>query len=935
MEKLYLIDGMALVFRAYHAMLQSNLRNSKGEPTYAVFGFINQLHSILKVDTPHNVIVAFDTHAPTFRHEMFEDYKANRDAFPEELEPQCKRIKEFLDLLGISRIEIPGYEADDIIGSIAKQYKDFRIVCVTSDKDYYQLVDDRINLMKPAKFKGTDFEIVGPEEVKARFGGTPDQVRDVLALIGDSADNIPGVKGIGDKTAVPLVQRFGSIDGIYNHIEEIESKSVKTKLIDGRENAYRALELVKIDTEMKLPEISTAVSGMKVTELVRFFAEMEFTDFKRKWFDLGIVNESEIPEISVPEAEQADKFDPKKVDYQLVDTEEKLIEIIRYLSEFKIISVDTETDSLDKMSCRLAGISLAAEKGRAFFIAVSDSKNVQASDEELFSPQNDSADSDNGNLRIPISRAAELLKPLLENPEIGKIGQNLKFDAVILRRHGIKISPIVFDSMIAAHILDPDQQLNMDALAKKYLNYEPIPIENYIGKKKSEFKPMTSFPPAEIKDYAAEDADVVLHFKDKFEPLINANNQTHLAREIEYPLVEVLTDMEFTGVKIDSDGLKEISASMNSELAEIRTNIFRESGYEFNIDSPKQIGELLFEKMMIPAEAFAKKTKTGYSTDVATLTKLQPFYPIADYILQYRLISKLKNTYIDTFPQMVNPETGRIHTNYNQAGTNTGRLSSNDPNLQNIPIRSGAGKEIRKAFIPGFPDYVILSADYSQIELRIMAYVSGDANLISAFNAGKDVHSATASLLYGIPIEEVTPDLRRTAKTVNFGIMYGLGGFGLAQRLGIPNREGSEIIKNYFEKYPGIKNYMDKTIAETESNGFAETLCGRRRYFPDINSKNRNIRSGAERAAINMPIQGTGSDMIKIAMLKVFNALNASKLRAKMLLQVHDELVFECHRDDVEELRSLVKIGMENALPLGDVPVIAETGIGANWLEAH
>lgn len=605
------------------------------------------------------------------------------------------------------------------------------------------------------------------------------------------------------------------------------------------------------------------------------------------------------------------------------------------MSEFKIISVDTETDSLDKMSCRLAGISLAAEKGRAFFIAVSDSKNVQASDEELFSPQNDSADSDNGNLRIPISRAAELLKPLLENPEIGKIGQNLKFDAVILRRHGIKISPIVFDSMIAAHILDPDQQLNMDALAKKYLNYEPIPIENYIGKKKSEFKPMTSFPPAEIKDYAAEDADVVLHFKDKFAPLINANNQTHLARGIEYPLVEVLTDMEFTGVKIDSDGLKEISASMNSELAEIRTNIFRESGYEFNIDSPKQIGELLFEKMMIPAEAFAKKTKTGYSTDVATLTKLQPFYPIADYILQYRLISKLKNTYIDTFPQMVNPETGRIHTNYNQAGTNTGRLSSNDPNLQNIPIRSGAGKEIRKAFIPGFPDYVILSADYSQIELRIMAYVSGDANLISAFNTGKDVHSATASLLYGIPIEEVTPDLRRTAKTVNFGIMYGLGGFGLAQRLGIPNREGSEIIKNYFEKYPGIKNYMDKTIAETESKGYAETLCGRRRYFPDINSKNRNIRSGAERAAINMPIQGTGSDMIKIAMLKVFNALNASKLRAKMLLQVHDELVFECHRDDVEELRSLVKIGMENALPLGDVPVIAETGIGANWLEAH
>ena len=948
MEKLYLIDGMSLVFRAYHAMLQSNLQNKKGEPTFAVFGFINQMHSVLKVETPHNIIVAFDTHTPTFRHKMFPEYKANRDAFPESLEPQCKRIKEFLDIVGISRIEVPGFEADDIIGSIAKQYKDFQIVCITSDKDYYQLVDERISLMKPIIGKGNNFEFVGPEEVKSKFGGTPAQVCDVLALIGDSADNIPGVKGIGDKTAIPLIEKFGSIPGIYEHIDEITSQALKTKLINGKDNALLALKLVKIITDMQLPEISPAVGKLNVQELVRFFAELEFSDFKRKWFDLGIVSDEVIPDDGNESASDTSPFavfDADKVDYKLVDSEEALKEMIDYLADFDTISVDTETDSLDKMSCRLAGISLAAEKGKAFFVAVADTADADG--------KNDSADGsfESCNLfasletatepppdtdkRIPIKRAVELLKPLLENPKIGKIGQNLKFDAVILRRQGICVSPIVFDSMVAAHILNPDQPLNMDYLSKKYLNYEPIPIENFIGKKKSEFKPMTSFPPAEIKDYACEDADVVLHFKDAFEPQITSNRQDRLAREIEYPLVEVLTDMEFTGVKIDSDGLKEISRSMSNDLDVIREKIFAESGYQFNIDSPKQIGELLFEKMRIPAEAFAKKTKTGYSTDVATLTKLQPIYPIADYLLQYRLISKLKNTYIDTFPQMVNPHSGRIHTNYNQSGTNTGRLSSNDPNLQNIPIRSGAGKEIRKAFIPGQTDYVIISADYSQIELRIMASVSNDENLIHAFADGKDVHSATASLLYGVPLESVTPDLRRTAKTVNFGIMYGLGGFGLAQRLGVSNKEGSEIIRNYFAKYPNIKTYMERTIAETQERGYAETLCGRRRFFPDINSKNRTIRSSAERAAINMPIQGTGSDMIKIAMLRVYRSLNASNLRAKMLLQVHDELVFECHKDDAEQLCQLVKYEMEHALPLGDIPVIAEIGTGNNWLEAH
>lgn len=928
MNKLYLIDGMSLVFRAYHAMVNSNLQSPSGEPTYAVFGFINIMYSLIKGENPKHLVVAFDTQTPTFRHEMYEDYKANRDEFPEPLVPQLKRIKEFLTLAGIPQIEAPGFEADDVIGSIAKQCKDYEVWCITADKDYYQLVEDRIKLLKPSRTPGKEFDLVDLSEVQRKFGGTPEQVRDVLALIGDSSDNIPGVKGIGEKTAIPLVLQYGTIDGIYANIDNIPQAGVRNKLIAGKESAYQALELVTIKTDMEIPPFEMEMKDMNNSALMNFFTELNFNQFKRKWIDSALIpsGDSVIAEVQT----EIEKFDATKVEYKLINTIEKLKSVVAELNRYSVLAVDTETSGLDRMSCQLAGISLSAVEGKAYYIAVED-ENTQTveSQDSLF---NFDAPKQNLGDRIPVAKACEILKPLLENKEIRKCGQNIKFDALILKRYGITVSPIDFDTMIAGHILNPDSALNLDSLSKQYLNYEPIPIEAIIGVKKSEQKLMTELAPELICDYASEDADIALRLRNKLEQEINNNNQTKLSQEIEFPLIEVLTDMEFTGIKIDVAGLKEISITITEEIKNLSAKIFEEAGTQFNIDSPKQLGEILFDVMMIPP---IKKTKTGYSTDVDTLSALKYTHPIAEYLLQYRQLTKLKNTYIDALPKMINPATGRLHTSYNQTGTNTGRLSSSDPNLQNIPIRSEMGKEVRKAFITGYEDYDVVSADYSQIELRIMAYFSQDPNLIKAFKDGADIHAATAAILNDIPIEEVNSDQRRIAKTVNFGIMYGLGAFGLAQRLGMGRKEAADIIANYFAKYPGIKQYMHSTIADTEQKGYAETLCGRRRYFPEINSSNNNIRTAQQRAAINMPIQGTASDMIKIAMLRVHRALSANNMRAKLLLQVHDELVLECPKSETDTLIHLVKSEMESALALGDVPVLVEVGIGSNWLEAH
>lgn len=938
MEKLYLIDGMSLVFRAYHAMVNSNLKSHTGELTYAVYGFINIMHSIIKSENPKNLVVAFDTSAPTFRHELYDEYKANRAEFPEPLVPQLLRIKQFLSLAGIPQIEYCGFEADDIIGSIAKQCRDYEIICVTEDKDYYQLVDDRITLLKLSRTPGREFIKVDLEEVERKFGGRPEQVRDVLSLIGDSSDNIPGVKGIGDKTAIPLIQKYGSLDNLYAHIDEIAPAGVKNKLIAGKDDAYKAMELVTIKTDMEIPSFKMHIELPDSQALYDFFTQLNFNQFKVKWLkDLNIYenNTNSAEDTDNIELNQTDEsishFDKSKVKYTLINEIGELIKLIPTLERSKLISVDTETSSLDKMSSKLAGISLSVNEDEAFYIAVEDeNSDLPLHQADLFATGDEQKDDFR---KIPVADAVKILKPVLENADIQKSGQNIKFDAIILKRYGVTVSPIAFDTMVAGHIIDPDSSLDLDSLSLRYLNYQPIKIEEIIGVKKPKLKQksMTEIDPEHIRDYACEDADIAFKLKNKLEKIVNKNNQSDLAREIEFPLIEVLVDMEYTGVKIDDKSLGEISEVITKEIDRLKESIFSEAGEQFNIDSPKQLGEILFNVMMIPP---VKKTKTGYSTDVETLNILRYTYPIADYLLNYRQLNKLKTTYIDTLPLMINPDTGRLHTNYNQNGTNTGRLSSNEPNLQNIPIKSEIGKEIRKAFI-GEAGNLIVSADYSQIELRIMAYFTKDKNLTEAFQTGQDIHSATASILNGIPIEEITQDHRRIAKTVNFGIMYGLGAFGLSQRLGLSRTEGSEIIKNYFEKYPGIKKYMDDTIKSVREKGYAETVSGRRRYFPDIDNPNNNIKTGAERAAINMPIQGTASDMIKIAMIRIYNAIREKELKAKMIMQVHDELVFECPPNELQELKALVKHNMEAALPLGDVPVIVEVGSGSNWLEAH
>lgn len=930
MKKLFLIDGMSLVFRAYHAMLKSGLKSPTGEPTGALFGFTNMITSLLEKESPEYIAVAFDREEPTFRHEMYPDYKANRDEFPEELIPQLPKIKKFLELVGIESIEFPGYEADDIIGTLAKNSsgENRPTVCVTSDKDYYQLIDQNITLMKPGR-KGEDFEIISYEEVRDKFGVLPEQVIDVLGLIGDSSDNVPGVKGIGEKTAIPLVAEFGTIEGIYENLEKIDKASVRTKLESDKDMAFLSKKLVTIDTHMNLgiSSESLRLKETNYTELDKLFAGAGFNTIREKW------RRKSSPEIWINSNSNSDNFDnitnvEKK--YILTDSPEKLDELCVKLSHIDTLSFDLETDSLDRNTCRIVGIALSFEEFSGYYIPGTYESNAAEFADDLFSEQINKPKWDN---LLPITVVLDKLRPFLDNPHIKKCGQNIKFDLYIMKRHGVEITPVAFDSMVASYVLDPDRRHNLNDLSKQWLNYEPIPISRLIGEKKSEQISMSDVDPKIIKDYASEDADLALRLYARLDQELAKDKKLFdLAHKIEFPLIEVLTQMEYNGICIDPDALLEISKQIDIETTELQRNIFAEAGVEFNIDSPKQLAEILFEKMQIPP---VKKVKTGYSTDVQVLNELSASYPIASYIVEYRQIQKLKSTYVDALPKMINPTTGRIHTTYNQTIASTGRLSSTDPNLQNIPIRTDKGKEIRKAFISQDDEHVLLSADYSQIELRIMAHICGDAQMIESFRNNHDIHAATASALYGIPISEVTQDMRRIAKTVNFGIMYGLGSFGLSQRLGLSRTESKEIIQNYFQKYPGIKKYMDMTIEFTRKHGYAETLCGRRRYFADINSNNHGLRTAAERAAINLPIQGTASDMLKIAMLNIHKEISRNRYKSKMLLQVHDELVFEIHKSEVDILKPLISEKMSNALLLGEVPVIVETGIGNNWLEAH
>ncbi len=983
--KFLILDAMSLIFRAFHAMSKMGLQAPNGELTGAVFGFANILSTLLNKEKPDFICIAFDTAAPTFRHEMFEKYKAHRPEFPPELGPQLARIKEMIQLLNITQIELAGYEADDIVGTLTKRFAgdksgaNLDIYCVTSDKDYCQLVNDHVKLLRPG-FSMGEYDVMDIEGVHKKFGVAPEQVIELLALIGDSSDNVPGVKGIGEKTATPLIQEFGSVENVYANLANISKEAVRKKLEADRDMAMLSRELVTIHTDVPIETALTDFARREpnTDELRTFFLDLGFRSMLPKFVKESVEqrvsagvsgNES----VAAPIAQTALKtLRDVPHEYIIADTEEKVAAMVQELQSAPLLAFDTETTSLDTMSCDLVGISLCGAVGRAFYVPMSafqtltptplpegEGQEKESQEEEAATKPSPSGrglgEGVNANTGAqanmfdqtppeaskqepsqtnpqPSAIIPHPLKALLESPTVPKCGQNAKFDLLVLKRFGVNVAPVSFDTMLASYVLNPATQHGMDALAERWLQYRPIPISSLIGEKKKEQRSMAEVELERIAEYAAEDADVTLRLADILAPQLEREHLRGFADTVEFPLVEVLTTMESNGIAIDTGALGSISTMIRTQTEGLKAAIWQAAGVEFNVDSPKQLGDILFDKMQIPA---VKKTKTGYSTDSSVLEELAAEHPIAELMLEYRQLTKLQSTYVEALPRAVNPVTKRIHTTYNQTTTNTGRLSSVEPNLQNIPIRTELGMEIRKAFIASRPDTVLLSADYSQIELRIMAHICGDETLTSAFQQGLDVHAATASVLFGVDVKAVDKQQRRIAKTVNFGVMYGQGAFGLAQQLKIPRGEGKTIIDNYFAKYPRIREYIDQTIASVREKGFATTLAGRRCYFPDITSANRVARTAAERAAINMPIQGTAADMMKRAMIAVHVEMKRLGVRSRMLLQIHDELVFEVERGEEDALMPLVKRCMEGALELGSVPVVVEMGTGRNWAEAH
>ncbi len=924
---LYLLDAMSLVFRAYYAMARNRrpLQSPSGIPTGATFGYANMLTSLLEHYNPDYIACAFDTKEPTHRHDAFADYKAHRQPFPEDLVPQLDFIKTLTDALGIARIELPGYEADDIIGTLATcaANEGYHVYCVTSDKDFYQLVSDRIELLKP-NGGSSDYQVHGVAQCRERFGVEPSQVVEVLALMGDSSDNIPGVHGIGEKTAIKLISQYGTLENLYAHLDQITQPALRTNLERDREQAFLSRQLATIHRDLELP-ISIAECKRRppnTDALFALFDELGFNQLKARWTAILDVT-------AEPAAASLDSIDTIEHSYVTITDLEQLAELVTTIERnAAVLVLDLETTSLDAMNCHIVGIALSfgseQENGhRAWYIPTADD---DCTDTALLFEQPQRT------CGLPIGDVLALLKPVLERKSLPKWGQNLKFDTLILQRYGVDVQPIGFDAMVASYVLDPDAQHSMDALAERWLRYKPIPISQLIGERGKGQRTMREVAVETASRYACEDADVTFHLCVRLgAALADVPALDRIARQIEFPLVRVLRQMEFNGVAVDTAQLRALADQLSTEIEQLRSRIYAEAGTEFNIDSPKQLGHILFEKMQLPA---LKRTKAGYSTDASVLGELAATYPIAQAVLDYRQLQKLRSTYVEALPRMINPRTGRIHTTFSQTMTSTGRLSSADPNLQNIPIRTELGRAIRRAFIAQQPGWKIFSADYSQIELRIMAHMSGDETLRAAFRDGKDIHTATAAVLFGVPESSVDAAMRRVAKTVNFGIMYGLGEFGLAQRLGIPRSEAKRIIENYFARYPKIAEYIERTIAFAREHGYVETLLGRRRYFRDITSKNATVRAAAERAAINMPIQGTAADMIKRAMIAIADRMHTAHLRSMMILQVHDELVFEVHPDEETALAEIVTAEMERALPLGDVPVVVNTAIGTSWDES-
>jgi DNA polymerase-1 len=920
-KKFVIIDAMALTYKAYFAFINRPLVTSKGEPTSAVYGFLSQMIKILGDHKPDYVAVAFDSKEKTFRHDKFENYKATRSAMPEDMIPQLHRIKQIIELLNIPIYILPKYEADDIIGAAVCKAaeKGLESFVFTPDKDYNQLVTENVKIVRPGK-SADEIILYDVKKVRDEFGFEPKQMIDYLALIGDSSDNIPGVAGIGPKTAIPLIQKYHSVENLYEHIDEIEKEGLKKKLIEGKENAIMSKFLATIDCNVPIDfNFETARFVKPDFEKLRpVFIELEFKTLYSnllKIYDTGGKAEAEL---EYTPAEDITVFDKKRVSYKLVTSVKDAKALAEKLGEQDLFVFDTETNGLDCFSLMMAGASFAVKPDEAYFVAV----NPKDNSGELFSKEVKD--------RLDLKDFVKIFKPIFENKKIKKVCQNGKFDISVLRSQGIEVENFYFDTMLASYIIDPDQKHGMDELSQKYLKYKPIPLSDLIGAKKDPTK-IFDVDLNTLAEYAAEDADITYRLYDILSKELEKDNLKKVAYEIEFPLAPVLENMEREGITVDKTALNLFSDELMVLLVDYTASIYKAAGREFNINSPQQLQKILFDELNL---ATGKKTKTGFSTDAHSLEALKGEHEIIDLILDYRQISKLKSTYADSLPNLISPFTGRIHTSFNQTVASTGRLSSIDPNLQNIPIRTDKGKEIRKAFVPRNKDYVLLSADYSQIELRILASLCDDEGLIKAFKRGEDIHRSTAALVFMVNPDDVTPDMRRKAKEVNFGILYGIGPFGLKTRLGVTQSHAKEIIDTYFNTFKRVKNFMDDSVMRAREKGFAETLYGRRRFLRNINSSNRVVRQFEERVAINMPIQGTAADMIKIAMINIHKELLKRKSKTKMVLQVHDELLFDAHKDEVEDLKPMIKELMENALPM-KVPIRVEIGTGDNWLDAH
>ena len=920
-KNLYLLDAYALIYRSYYAFIKNPRYNSKGQNTSAIYGFANTLIDLIQKEQPTHIAVVFDPPYPTFRHIMYKEYKAQREATPEDIKLSIPIIKKLIEGFNIPVIEVEGFEADDTIGTLAKmaEKEGFTTYMMTPDKDYGQLVSENIFMLKPAR-GGNDAEVIDTEKICAKYKiKDPIQVIDILGLMGDASDNVPGAPGIGEKTAIKLIGEYDSIENVYDNIDDLKGKQ-KEKLADNKEQVLFSKELVtiRLDVPVEFNEKSLTYQKPNEDKLTKLFEELEFKMLAKRIFhkDITPTTTSSVMQGSLfgdVEIEKApsnlNNISNTDHDYKLIDSFEKRRELIQILSQQKEFCFDTETTGLDPRTEEIVGLAISFKSHSAYYISFPDN-------------------------RIEATNIFNEFRNLFANKSIRKIGQNIKYDIAILKQYEIEVVGEIFDTMIAHYLMQPDLRHNLNFLSEQYLGYKPISIEELIGKKGANQNSMRNVSFDKITDYACEDADLTFRLKEIFEKELEKNYLDNLSSTLEMPLIPVLADMENSGVKVDTFALNEFAKELNVELIKTEEKIIEQSGVQFNISSPKQLGEVLFDHMKLDPNA--KKTKTKqYSTSEETLQKISDKHPIIQDILEFRSLKKLLSTYVEALPKLINKKTDKIHTSYQQAVASTGRLSSKNPNLQNIPIREARGREIRKSFIPSDENHLLLAADYSQIELRIMAHLSQDANMIEAFKNNADIHTSTAANIFHVEnINDVTSDQRRIAKSANFGIIYGISAFGLSQNLHISRSEAKQLIDEYFNSFPMVKEYMDKSIATARNRGYVETMMGRKNMLNDINSRNGIVRGNAERYAINAPIQGSAADIIKLAMIDIYNELKKKKYNTKMILQVHDELVFDVYKPELEDIKVLVKSKMENAIKLS-IPLTVDMGIGENWLQAH